>query len=164
LKREEKGEVVADLQQRMRQAKVAILTRFSGLNVERMTLLRRELRKAGVEYRVIKNTLFRLAIQGTDKEPLSPRLEGPLGVAWSDTEVVGPAKILAKYAKDFAELEILIAASDGKLWDSKAIQSWVNLPSFEELRARILGMIQAPASKLARLLNTPGTQRSEQTS
>ncbi len=171
MKREDKREVVADLQQRMRQAKVAILTRFSGLNVERMTQLRRELRKADVEYRIIKNTLFRLAIKGTDKELLTPRLEGPIGVAWSDKDVVGPAKILAKYAKDFAEMQILIAASDGKLWDAKAIQTWVTLPSLEELRAKILGIIQAPASKLARLINTPGTQmaqvlkaRSEQTS
>ena len=158
MKREDKREVVADLQQRMRQAKVAILTRFSGLSVERMTQLRRELRKVNVEYRVIKNTLFRLAVQGTDKEPLSSQLEGPLGVAWSNQDVVAPAKILAKYAKDFAELRILIAASEGKLWDAKAIQTWVTLPSLEELRARILGMIQAPASKLARLVNTPGTQ------
>ena len=120
MKREDKREVVADLQQQMRQAKVAILTRFSGLNVERMTLLRRELRKADVEYRIIKNTLFRLAIQGTDKEVLTPNLTGPIGIAWSDTDPVGPAKILAKYAKDFAELQILVAASDGRLWDTKA--------------------------------------------
>lgn len=171
MKREDKREVVADLQQRMRQAKVAILTRFSGLSVERMTLLRRELRKADVEYRIIKNTLFRLAIQGTDKEPLSPNLTGPIGIAWSDKDPVGPAKILAKYAKDFAELQILVAASDGRLWDAKAIQGWVTLPSLEGMRSKILGMIQAPASKLARLLNTPGTQmaqvlkaRSEQSS
>jgi len=68
LKREDKREVVADLQQRLRRAKVAILTRFSGLNVERMTQLRRDLRKAGVEYRIIKNTLFRLAIQGSPRK------------------------------------------------------------------------------------------------
>ena len=92
---------MSDLQQRLRRAKVAILTRFSGLNVERMTQLRRDLRKAGVEYRIIKNTLFRLAIQGTDKELLSPHLEGPLAVAWSEKDPVGPAKILAKYVKGF---------------------------------------------------------------
>ena len=158
MKREDKREVVADLQQRLRRAKVAILTRFSGLNVERMTQLRRDLRKAGVEYRIIKNTLFRLAIQGSPQEILTPHLEGPLAVAWSEKDPVGPAKILAKYSKDFAELQILVAASDGRLWDAKAIQGWVNLPSLQELRAKILGMIQAPATGLARLVKTPGTQ------
>ena len=77
MKREDKREVVADLHQRMSQAKVAILTRFTGLNVEKMTQLRRELRKAAVEYRIVKNTLLRLAIQGTDKEPLGPSIGGP---------------------------------------------------------------------------------------
>ena len=161
MKREDKREVVADLQQRLSRSKVAILTRFSGLNVERMTQLRRELRKAGVEYRIIKNTLFRLAIQGQPQEILTPHLEGPLGVAWSEKDPVGPAKILAKYSKDFSELQILVAASDGRLWDAKAIQGWVNLPSLEGLRAKILGMIQAPATGLVRLCNTPGTQMAQ---
>lgn len=161
MKREEKGEVVADLQQRLRRAKVAILTRFSGLNVERMTQMRRDLRKAGVEYRIIKNTLFRLAIQGSPQEILAPHIEGPLAVAWSEKDPVGPAKILAKYAKDFSELQILVAASEGRLWDAGAVQGWVNLPGIEELRARILGMIQGPATTLARLLQTPGTQMAQ---
>jgi large subunit ribosomal protein L10 len=82
LKREDKRAVVADLNQRMRQARVAILTRFVGLNVEKMTQLRRELRKAAVEYRIVKNTLLRLAIQGTEKEVLGPKIEGPVALAW----------------------------------------------------------------------------------
>ena len=161
MNREDKREVVADLQQRLRRAKVAILTRFSGLNVEKMTQLRRDLRKADVEYRIIKNTLFRLAIQGSPQEILSPHLEGPLAVAWSEKDPVSPAKILAKYSKDFNELQILVAASDGRLWDAKAIQGWVNLPSLEELRAKILGMIQAPATGMVRLFNTPGMQMAQ---
>lgn len=161
MKREDKREVVSDLQQRLLRAKVTILTRFSGLNVGKMTQLRRDLRKAGVEYRIIKNTLFRLAIQGSPQEILSPHLEGPLAVAWSEKDPVGPAKILAKYSKDFPQLQILVAASDGRLWDAKAIQGWVNLPSLEELRAKILGLIQAPATGLVRLFNTPGTQMAQ---
>lgn len=74
MKREEKSKVVADLQQQMGRAKVAILTRFAGLNVEKMTQLRRELRKAAVNYRIVKNTLLRLAIEGTDKKPLGEKL------------------------------------------------------------------------------------------
>lgn len=142
----------------MQEAKVAILTRFTGLHVEKMTQLRRELRKSSVEYRVVKNTLLRLAIRGTDKELLEPRLEGPLAVATSGADPVSPARVLAKYAKDFPELQILVASSEGRLWEAKDIQSWVNLPGLEELRAKILGMIQAPASNLARLMATPGTQ------
>jgi large subunit ribosomal protein L10 len=149
--------VVADLNQRMRQAKVAILTRFVGLNVGKMTQLRRELRKAAVEYRVIKNTLLRLAVQGTDKEVLASKIEGPVAVAWSKADPVAPARVLAKFAKDYAQLQILVAYSDGRLWGPAEIQQWVTLPSLEELRGKILGLIQVPASRLVRLLATPGT-------
>ena len=158
MKREDKQAVVADLNQRMRQAKVAILTRFVGLNVEKMTQLRRELRKAAVEYRIVKNTLLRLAIQGTEKELLGSKIEGPVAVAWSDADPVAPARVLAKFAKDYAELKILVAYSDGRLWGPAEIQQWVNLPSLEELRGKILGLIQVPASTLARLIGTPSTQ------
>ena len=157
MKREDKRRVVADLNQRMRQSKVAILTRFVGLNVEKMTQLRRELRKAAVEYRVIKNTLLRLAVQGTDKEALGSKIEGPVAVAWSNADPVAPARVLAKFAKDYAPLQILVAYSDGRLWGPAEIQQWVTLPSLEELRGKILGLIQVPASRLVRLLATPGT-------
>jgi len=136
---------------------VAILTRFVGLNVEKMTQLRRELRKAAVEYRVIKNTLLRLAVQGTDKEALGSKIEGPVAVAWSNADPVAPARVLAKFAKDYAPLQILVAYSDGRLWGPAEIQQWVTLPSLEELRGKILGLIQVPASRLVRLLATPGT-------
>ena len=158
MKREDKSKVVADLQQRMDQAKVAILTRFAGLNVEKMTQLRRELRKAAVEYRIVKNTLLRLAIQGTDKKPLAEKLEGPIAVAWSDTDPIAPARILSKFAKEFPALQILVGCSDGRLWESEEIQRWVTLPSLEELRAKILGLIQSPATNLVRLLVTPSTR------
>jgi large subunit ribosomal protein L10 len=158
LKREDKSKLIADLHQRMSQAKVTILTRFTGLDVERMTQLRRELRKAAVQYQVVKNTLFRLAVRGTDKEVLSSHMEGPVGVAWSDGEPVAPARVLAKYAKEWPELKIMVAASDGKLWGTADIQAWVSLPSLEGLRGRILGLLQAPATTLVRLLGTPSTQ------
>ena len=158
MKREDKRAVVADLNQRMRQARVAILTRFVGLNVEKMTQLRRELRKAAVEYRIVKNTLLRLAIQGTEKEVLGPKIEGPVALAWSNTDPVAPARVLAKFAKDCAELQILVAYSDGRLWGPAEIQQWVNLPSLEELRGKLLGLIQMPALNLVRLISTPSTR------
>ena len=158
MKREDKGELIADLHERMSQAKVAILTRFTGLDVEKMTQLRRELRKAAVQYRVVKNTLFRLAVRGTDKEILSSHLEGPVGVAWSAEDPVAPARVLARFAKEWPELKMMAAASDGKLWGPAEIQGWVSLPSLDGLRAKILGLIQAPATSLARLLGAPGTQ------
>lgn len=158
MKREEKSKVVADLQQQMGRAKVAILTRFAGLNVEKMTQLRRELRKAAVNYRIVKNTLLRLAIEGTDKKPLGEKLEGPIGLAWSDTDPIAPARILSKFGKDFPELQILIACSDGRLWEPEEIQRWVTLPSLEELRAKLVGLIKNPAVHLVRLLVTPSTR------
>lgn len=158
MKREEKERIVADLHQELQQAQVAILTRFSGLNVERMTQLRRDLRKAGVKFRVMKNTLFRLAAQGTDKEGLARKLEGPVALAWCQKDPVSPARVLAKYAKENPELQIMMAAADGKLFGPAEIQHWVNLPSLEELRGKILGLIQSPATYLARMLMTPGTR------
>jgi len=147
----------------MSRAKVAILARFVGLNVEKMTQLRRELRKAAVGYRIVKNTLFRLAIQGTDKELLGPKTEGPIALAWSDTDPLAPARVLAKFAKEYPEIQILMACSDGKLWGPKEIQEWVTLPTLEELRARILGLMKAPSSRLVRLLVTPGTRLAQVT-
>ena len=158
MKREDKRAVVADLNQQMRQAKVAILTRFVGLNVGKMTQLRRELRKAAVEYRIVKNTLLRLSIQGTEKELLGSKIEGPIAVAWTHADPVAPARVLAKFAKDYADLKIIVAYSDGRLWGPAEIQQWVSLPSLEELRGKILGLIQVPATNLARLIGTPGTQ------
>lgn len=158
LKREEKSNVISDLHEHMGKAKVAILTRFSGLNVEKITQLRQELRRAEVEYRVVKNTLFRRAIQGTEKENFKPQVDGPIAVAWSETDPVAPARVLAKFAKDWPELQILVASSEGKLWGPAQIQEWVSLPTLDELRGKILGLLQAPASKLARLLVMPGTQ------
>jgi len=158
LKRQEKSERIADLHQRMGQAKVAVLTRFTGLDVEKMTQLRRELRKAAVNYQVVKNTLFRLAIRGTDKEVLGSHMEGPVGVAWSEGDPVAPARVLAKYAKEWPEFKILVAATDGKLWGPADIQAWVSLPSLEGIRGKILGLLQAPAAALVRLMGAPGTQ------
>ncbi len=158
MKREEKQQIVRDLQQELSQAKVAILTRFSGLNVGKMTQLRRDLRKAEVKYRVVKNTLFRRAVEGTDKEVLKRKVEGPVAVAWSQKDPISPARVLAKYAKDCPEVQILMASADGRLFGPAEIQQWVNLPNLEGLRGRILGLIQSPATRLVRLLKTPSTQ------
>lgn len=158
MERAQKERLVKDLQQRMRQAKVAFLTRFTGLNVEKMTQLRRELKRAAVEFRVIKNNLFRLAIQGTDKELLEKKLAGPLAVAWSEVDLVTPARLLTKFSKDFPEFQIVGACSDGKWWEPVEIQSWVNLPTLEEIRAKLISLIQAPATNMLRLLTTPGSR------
>lgn len=158
MERGEKQILVTDLHQRMRQAKVAFLTRFAGLNVEKMTQLRRELKRADVEFRVIKNNLFRLAIKGTDKELLEKKLAGPLAVAWSEVDLVAPARLLTKFNKEFPEFQIIGACSDGKLWEPTEIQSWVNLPTLEEIRAKLISLIQAPASTMLRLLTTPASR------
>jgi large subunit ribosomal protein L10 len=158
LKREDKEQTVADLHRELEEAQVAILTRFTGLNVEKMTQLRRELAKEAVNYRVVKNTLLRLAIQGTDKEVLKDKINGPLAVAWSQKDPVSPTRVLARFAKDSPELQIMGASSEGRLFGPAQIQEWVNLPSLEGLRGRILGLIQTPGVRLVRLLKAPGTQ------
>ena len=79
-------------------------------------------------------------------------------MAWSNADPVAPARVLAKFAKDCAELQILVAYSDGRLWGPAEIQQWVNLPSSRGVAGKILGLIQVPASKLARLIGTPSTR------
>ncbi len=158
MERVEKERLVNELQERMRRAKVAFLTRFTGLNVEKMTQIRRELKQAHVELQVIKNNLFRLAIKGTDKELLAQKLEGPLAVAWSDVDLVVPARLLTKFSKEFPELQVIGACFNGKLWEPVDIQTWVNLPTLEEIRAKIISLIQGPASSLLRLFTMPGSR------
>lgn len=158
MERAEKQRLVAELQQRLRQAKVAFLARFTGLNVEKMTQLRRELKRAAVEFRVIKNNLFRLAIKGTDKELLEKKIAGPLAVALSEGDLVTPARLLTKFSKDFPEFQIIGACADGKLWEPDDIQYWVTLPTLEEIRAKMISLIQAPATTMLRLLTTPSSR------
>ena len=126
--------------------------------MEDLVGLRKSLREASAEFKVVKNTLARLAFAGTEIEPLSDAFKGPTAVAFSCADPVTTAKILTSFAKEKPNLDIKCGALGGTVMDLEAVQALAKLPSLEVLRGRIVGMLQAPGTKIARILTTPGTQ------
>jgi large subunit ribosomal protein L10 len=156
LKVENKKQFVADLKKRFEKSKVAILTDYKGLNVEAMTELRAKLREAEIEYQVVKNTMLRLASEGTDLEAIKENFKGPSAVALSYEDPVAPAKILTEFAKDNDKLEIKIGVMGGKVLELDGIKALSSLPSREELLATVLSAMNAvPTSLVTALSDVP---------
>lgn len=142
--REEKALVVAELKEKFGSVQGAVITDYRGLDVARVTKLRAKLREAGVEYKVIKNTLAKLAIQDSGLESLQEHLQGPTAVAFGYEDPVAAAKILSDFAKDNKELEIKAGIVEGKVIDFAGVKALADLPSREVLIAQALAGIQAP--------------------
>jgi large subunit ribosomal protein L10 len=156
LKIENKKQFVADLKERFEKSKVVILTDYKGLNVDAMTELRAKLREAEIEYQVIKNTMLRLASEGTDVEAIKDNFKGPSAVALSFEDPVAPAKILTDFAKDHDKLEIKIGVMEGKVLELDGIKALSSLPSREELLATVLSAMNAvPTSLVTALSDVP---------
>ena len=134
-------------------AQVAVVSEYTGLSVEEITKLRRELQKEGGDYMVTKNTLAKIAIKGTPYEVLAETLKGPIAIAFGFTDQVAPAKVLSKFIKDTKKGEIIAAAMDGQLMSAEEAKALANLPSREELYAKMLGCINSPASGIANSVN-----------
>ncbi|KMY65583.1 50S ribosomal protein L10 [Desulfocarbo indianensis] len=152
MNRKEKEAVVGEVAQRLARAKAVILTDFSGLKVEQMTDLRQKLKDAGLDYMVVKNTLLRLASQGTGAEPLSQKMTGPNGLGFSYDDPVELAKVLVNFAKDNPKLDIKEGVLDGKLIDSAAVSALAKLPSREVLLAQLLGVMNGVARNFVSVL------------
>lgn len=153
MKIENKKQFVADLKARFEKSKVVILTDFKGLNVEAMTNLRAKLRKADIEYQVIKNTMLRLASKGTDVEAIKDNFKGPSAVALSFEDPVAPAKILMDFAKQHEKLEIKIGVMGGQVLELDRIKALSSLPSREELLATVLSAMNAVPTSLVTALS-----------
>jgi large subunit ribosomal protein L10 len=158
LQKNEKQEVIDELHEKFARAKTAVITGYSGINVEQITELRSKLRQSKVEYRVVKNTLARKAAEGTSLAPLIDHFVGPVGIALGYDDVVAPAKVLFDFSKIQSKLELKVGVLDGKLLKQADIKALANLPSLDALRGKIVGLLQAPASRIARLLQAPGGQ------
>jgi len=158
LNRTEKEEVIGELHAKMAKAKAAIVAEPRGLDVATVTELRRKLRDAKVDYRIVKNTLAARAAKGTPVEPLADKFVGPTAIVMSYDDVVAPAKLLSEFMKDRETFAIRSAIVEGKIIDAKGVQALARLPGIQELRAQILGVISAPATKLVRMIGTPGQQ------
>lgn len=154
----EKKEAIEELREKFKRAKTAVITGYSGINVEQMTELRSKLRLSQVEYRVIKNTLARKAAEGTGVEPLKDHFTGPIGIAIGYDDVVAPAKVLFDFSRTQPKLELKVGVLDGKLLKTADVKALASLPSLNSLRGQIIGLIQAPASRIVGVLAAPGGQ------
>lgn len=148
-----KNDKVALIKEKIDKAQVAVVSEYTGLSVEEITKLRRELQKEGGDYMVTKNTLAKIAIKGTPYEVLAETLKGPIAIAFGFTDQVAPAKVLSKFIKDAKKGEIIAAAMDGQLMSAEEAKALANLPSREELYAKMLGCINSPASGIANSVN-----------
>ena len=139
--------VVADIKQKFEKAQTAVLVDYRGLNVAEDTELRNQLRKAGVEYAVLKNTMINLAIKDLNLDDMKAHLEGPTAVAFGYEDAVAPAKILADFAKKNKNVTIKCGVVDGAYIDENGVQSLANTPSREVLIAKIMGSMMSSVSK-----------------
>ncbi len=147
-----KKPIVEEIAGHIDNAASVVLVAYSGITVEQDTALRKELREAGVVYKVYKNTMMNFAFQGTPCEALSKHLEGPNAIAISKTDATAPARIIAKYAKTVPSLKLMAAVVEGNYYDEKAVQALASIPSREELLGRLLGSMQSPIANFARVI------------
>lgn len=152
MNKDSKAKVVAELAEKLASAKAAYLADFRGINVEQANTLRGELLKAGVEYRVVKNTLLKLAIKGTASECLDEHLNGPTAVTIVQDDPVAPAKVLSEFAKKVEKFDLKCGMLEGKLLSIDDIKALADLPSREVLLAKMLGSLNAPVSNFVGVL------------
>ncbi len=152
MNKEAKGKVVSALAELLSSSKATFVADYRGMDVEAVNKLRGDLRQLGVDYRVAKNTLLRLAAKGTAAECLNDCLQGPTAVAFTAEDVAGPAKILADLSRDSKFFEIKGGFMDGKLLSVEDIKALADLPSREVLLAKLLGSINAPATNFVGVL------------
>ena len=150
---EQKKPIVAEIAENIKDAQSVVLVNYCGITVEADTALRKELREAGITYKVYKNTMMNFAFQGTACEPLCKQLEGPNAIAISKEDATAPARIIAKYAKAAPTLKMIGGVVEGNYYDEAGVNALAAIPSREELLGKLLGSIQSPIANLARVLN-----------
>jgi large subunit ribosomal protein L10 len=155
--RAEKKASVASLNEVFRQTSVVVVAHYSGLTVAQMQTLRKQMREAGAIVQVAKNRLVKIALEGTDMASIAGLLKGPTLFAYSQDPVIA-AKVAVAFAKDYEKLVILGGAMGKTALNVEAIRSLATLPSLDELRAKLVGLIQAPATKLAQLTTAPASK------
>jgi large subunit ribosomal protein L10 len=154
----EKAETVSVVHEKFRTAKMAIVTEYSGLSVAQMTRLRREIRNASGEYQVIKNTLVRRALEDTAYGSLDRLLDGPNGWVFAYDDPVMLSKALIKFADDNEKLTIKGGVFEGEFMDPAKVKVLAQMPTKPAVQAKLLALIQAPATQLVRLVQEPGAR------
>jgi large subunit ribosomal protein L10 len=155
LRLEDKKALVAEVAQVAASAHSAVAAEYRGLTVSEMTELRKQARESGVYLRVVKNTLARRAVEGTDFECMQEGLQGPLVLAFSQEDPGAAARLVKAFAKDHDKLVARLISIGGAVLPSSDLERLASLPTLDEARAMLLGVMQAPASKLVRTLVEP---------
>lgn len=155
--RSQKTEAVAELNRTFNEVAVVVVTRNLGLTVAQATDLRNKAREAGATYKVAKNRLAKIALDGTDYESLADLLVGPTALATSE-DPVAAAKVVVDFAKTTDKLEVVGGAMGSTVLDADGVKALASLPSLDELRAKIVGLVQAPATKVATLTQEPAAK------
>lgn len=157
MERAEKREFVASLNEVLANTGVVVVAHYAGLSVAQMNALRANVREAGGSVRVAKNRLVKLALQGTELEHMSDLFQGPTVLVYSDDPVAAP-KAVANFAKANESLVILGGALGSTNLDADGVKSLATMPSLDELRAKLVGMISTPATRIAQVVNAPAGQ------
>lgn len=147
-----KAPIVDEIKGYVSDAKSVVLVDYRGLTVEQDTRLRRELREAGVVYKVYKNTMLHLAFDGTDYAQLDKDLEGPTAIAFGIEDETAPARILNNFSKEAESLQIKSAVVDGAYYDEAGVKVLATIPSKDELISKLLGSLQSPITNFARVV------------
>jgi large subunit ribosomal protein L10 len=155
MNRAEKRELVATLNEEWKGSGVIVVAHYKGMTVAQMTDFRKRIKDAGGAVKVAKNKLAKLAVKNTDVEAISDLLNGQTCVAYSD-DPVSAARVSVRYAKENDKLVILGGAMGKTRLDTSGVKALADLPSLDELRGKLIGLVQAPAAKIARILNEPG--------
>jgi len=159
MNRTEKKQLIDELHEELGSSPHAVLVDFRGLSVPAATEFRKRMRASGSRYRVIKNSLALRAAKGTALERLEAKFEGTTGIAYAGDDPVALAKVLMEFARDHPALSVKAGVVSGsQVLDAAGVKALSTMPGLAELRARLLGLLQAPATQLVRLLGTPGTQ------
>ncbi len=152
-----KKELVTALNGVFKGTTVVVVAHYSGLTVAQMQNLRKQMKHAGAAVKVAKNRLAKIALEGTDVASIAPLLKGPTLIAFSGDPVAAP-KVAADFARAHNKFVILGGAMGKTALDSNGVKALASLPSLDELRARLVGLIQAPATKIAQVINAPAAK------
>ena len=155
--RSQKEEMVAELKQVFDSAEIVIVSKQTGLSVTQSQALRRKMRAEGATLKVAKNRLVKIAAQETSKAGLSDLMTGPTAISYAD-DPVAPAKVLADFAKESDKIEILGAVMGDKVLSAAEVGALAKLPSLDQLRGKLIGLVQAPATKVAGVVQAPAAQ------
>ena len=152
-----KSELVGTLGEVFKTTTVVVVAHYSGLTVPQMQTLRRQMKQAGASVKVAKNRLAKIALEGSDVASIAPLLKGPTLIAFSGDPVAAP-KVAVDFAKGHEKFVILGGAMGKTALNPDGVKALASLPSLDELRAKIVGLVQAPATKVAQLLNAPAAK------